>query len=184
MPSPCLRHWIRPVSYHRCCAWSKRPAPRKGAAGAVERGPGAQVSRCLPADANDPAGHDDDQAAVRRRAGRLRTPDRSPHRRAAAGPPRSPAAPRFPGGPLRRQSARSPLEILAVTASRQGICRGRPRGTIARLSISGAWGVHLARYGLRRLGRKAGDLQSQFPEPPPGAAHPILFKDQQHLLIG
>ena len=41
------------------------------------RGPGPQVRR---AHANHPAGHDDDRVALRRRAGRRGTPDRSPHR--------------------------------------------------------------------------------------------------------
>ena len=40
-----------------------RTAARRGAAGAVERGPGAQVRRCLPAHADAPADHDDDRAA-------------------------------------------------------------------------------------------------------------------------
>ena len=39
----------------------------RSATGAVERGPGPQVRRGLPAHANHPAGHDDDRVALRRR---------------------------------------------------------------------------------------------------------------------
>ena len=43
---------------------ARRPAPRRSATGAVERGSGAQVRRGLSSHANHPAGHDDDRAAL------------------------------------------------------------------------------------------------------------------------
>ena len=80
-----------PVLLGRRGTRARRPAPRRSATGAVERGSGPQVRRGVPSHANHPAGHDDDRAALRRRAGRRGTPDRSPHRR--AGPARASARP-------------------------------------------------------------------------------------------